>query len=432
MPVAYFSSSENSYYQAKPLSPTPASGQADLALDGSTKQTWEGWGGCFNELGWEALAKLTPADRDAVMDDLFAPQADGLRLTIGRMPIGANDYSLTWYSLDEVAGDYDLKHFSLERDELRLIPYLREGLKRQPKLVIFASPWSPPTWMKFPAVYNHGTIVQTPQNLTAYANYFLRFVAEYRQRGITIQQVHVQNEPYNDAKFPSCCWTGETMRDFIGGYLGPVFKQAKESCEIWYGTINYELFDKTANVVLSDPVARSYTAGVGYQWAGKGAIQRTHQAFPGVRIWQTENECGDGTNTWTYARYVFDLIQHYVSNGASAYAYWNMVLEPEGRSSWGWTQNAMITVDPATKKAIRNPEFWVFKHCARWIQPGAVRLGLEGAWSANALAFRNPDRSLVVVAINNLPTAQRRSVVVDGQAYALDCAPGSLHTLVIT
>ena len=432
MPITWISSTENNYYRTQTPTSAGAAAVADLALDGTTDQTWDGWGGCFNELGWEALAKLSTADRSQVLDAFFAPATDGLRLTIGRMPIGANDYSVSWYSHDEVEGDFELKHFSLERDEKRLIPYLREGLARQPKLTLFASPWSPPSWMKFPQAYNHGTVVWTKQNLDAYADYFLKFVHGYRERGIEIAQVHVQNEPYNDAKFPSCCWTGETMRDFIRDHMGPTFAKASERCEVWYGTINYEFFDVTANAVLSDPGAYAVTKGVGYQWAGKGAVQRTHQAFPEKRIWQTENECGDGTNTWTYARYVFDLIQHYIANGTSAYVYWNLVLEPKGRSTWGWTQNAMVTVDPDTKKAIYNPEFWVFKHCARWIQPGAVRLGVKGHWSGNAIAFRNPDGSVAIVAINNLTTAQRRTVTVNGTSHVLDCPAGSLHTLVIS
>ncbi len=69
-------------------------------------------------------------------------------------------------------------------------------------------------------------------------------------------------------------------------------------------------------MVLSDEGARKYISGVGYQWAGKQAIQRTHETWPELRLMQTENECGDGKNTWEYAQYVFDLMRHYFGNGA--------------------------------------------------------------------------------------------------------------------
>lgn len=46
------------------------------------------------------------------------------------------------------------------------------------------------------------------------------------------------------------------------------------------------------HVVLGDPAARAYVKGVGFQWAGKGVIQRLHESFPELPLMQTENECG--------------------------------------------------------------------------------------------------------------------------------------------
>ncbi|MDY7080147.1 MAG: beta-glycosidase, partial [Chloroflexota bacterium] len=36
----------------------PAGGEVGLQVTSSGEQTWEGFGGCFNELGWIALLKL--------------------------------------------------------------------------------------------------------------------------------------------------------------------------------------------------------------------------------------------------------------------------------------------------------------------------------------------------------------------------------------
>lgn len=93
------------------------------------------------------------------------------------------------------------------------------------------------------------------------------------------------------------------------------------------------------------PEARRYISGVSYQWGGKIAIQRTFESWwPELRLMQSENECGFGDNSWEYAFYVWTMLKHYISNGAESYMYWNMVLEPEGRSSWGDPQNALVTV----------------------------------------------------------------------------------------
>ena len=75
----------------------------------------EGFGGCFNELGWTSLSALGEEDRDAVMRELFDPTA-GARFSYCRMPIGTNDFATEAYSYDETDGDFDLKHFSIEHD----------------------------------------------------------------------------------------------------------------------------------------------------------------------------------------------------------------------------------------------------------------------------------------------------------------------------
>lgn len=386
--------------RTKPANNTPP----NLQLSGQTHQTWEGWGGCFNELGWIALRGLARRDRDAVIRALFDP-ADGCRFTHCRLPVGASDFAAEWYSHNETDGDFAMKRFSVARDEDYLIPYIRCALAVQPRLTLFASPWSPPTWMKSPKAYNYGQLIRTEKNLRAYALYFVKFVQAYRKRGLPLRQIHVQNEPLASQKFPSCVWPAEQLRDFIRDYLGPAFRKHGVDAEIWLGTLNTEDYDNYVLKVLLDPAARALICGLGFQWAGKGAIQRAAESWPEMRLMQTENECGDGRNSWEYARSIFNLIRHYLDNGAASYIYWNMVLPAGGRSTWGWEQNSMVTVDLKTKRATYTPEFHLMKHFSRFIAPGAVRLGLRGGWTGNAVAFRNPDGTRAIVIQNPLKEA---------------------------
>lgn len=60
------------------------------------QQTIDGFGACFNELGWISLSRLNPADRESIMEELFFPEY-GANFTICRMPVGANDFSRDWY-----------------------------------------------------------------------------------------------------------------------------------------------------------------------------------------------------------------------------------------------------------------------------------------------------------------------------------------------
>lgn len=261
--------------------------------------------------------------------------------------------------------------------------------------------------MKTSKVYNHGTLVQTDENLRAYAKYLCKYVEAYQKEGISIRQLHVQNEPVSDQKFPSCVWTGEEFKRFIGQYLGPMIEKERLDVKIWLGTLNgpetderapYTRYNDYANLVLHDQDAYSYIEGISYQWAGKYAVQVTKQAFPEKKMIQSENECGDGKNTWEYANYVFELLHHYITNGVNAYVYWNMILMPEGRSTWGWKQNSLVTINE--HEIVYNYEYYVMKHFSRYIKKGAKRLELRGHISGNSVGFKNSDGTRVYVIQN--------------------------------
>jgi glucosylceramidase len=111
-------------------------------------QTIDGFGACFNELGWTSLCTLEPEDKDAIFRELFAPGV-GANFCICRTPVGANDFSRDWYSYDETPDDFALEHFSISSDLETLVPFIKSALKYQPGLKLWASPWSPPTWMKY-------------------------------------------------------------------------------------------------------------------------------------------------------------------------------------------------------------------------------------------------------------------------------------------
>jgi glucosylceramidase len=428
--VRWIQSTENSPWQTlRPKHAPAADHPADLRVGTDRHSVWDGFGGCFNELGWIALSRAKAKDREQLLRAFFSPDG-ALRLGIGRIPIGASDYAAEWYSHNESEGDFAMKHFSVARDKRYLLPYVQAARRLNPRMRFFASPWSPPTWMKFPRAHNYGTLVWTPENLRAYALYLARFVEAYAEEGVEIGQVHVQNEPVADQKFPSCLWTGEQLRVFIRDYLGPCLrKRTRGRTRVWLGTLNTDDYDQYVFRVLSDPVARGFVDGIGVQWAGKHLIQRAHTAFPEMPIMQTENECGDGKNTWDYAHYVFGLFQHYIANGATAYCYWNLVLEEGGVSTWGWRQNSLVTVAPATGKISYRPEFHVLRHFASEVPEGSVRRGVSGALAAHAVAWETPAGGLVTVVQNPLDTARTVTLELEGTRVSIELAPRSFHTL---
>jgi glucosylceramidase len=420
--------------------------QVDIEiLTDQKQQTMEGWGGCFNELGWQALQTLPFKERDKVIKAFFDPN-EGLKYNICRMPIGANDYSFTWYSLNETDGDFKMKNFSIERDKSILIPYIKSALKHRPDLKIWASPWSPPTWMKTnkhyankpntfndlaeaQAVKSGDQFIQKKEYLAAYALYLAKFVTAYNKQGINIHSVHFQNEPYTYNQWPNCSWTAHAMRDFISMYLGPRFEKEKISSQIWFGTINnanIAVFDS----VLSQPQVRKYISGVGFQYEGKDALVEVAKKYPEMNLMQTETPCGNGTFDWKSAENTFKEIKLYVDRGVKSYMYWNMILDTTGESTWGWRQNAQVTIDKMTKKVTYTPEFYIFKHLSYFVVPGSVKLRTKGHYD-NVLSFVTPEGKIVLVTINTSNAPVSLKIKVGAKMLDVILPEKSFNTLTI-
>ena len=415
-----------------------------LELTGEEAQTILGFGGCFNELGWDALKQLNTKEREEFLNEIFNP--DKCNFNYGRIPIGANDFSLEWYSCDETDNDYELKDFSIERDKMYTIPFIKEAMKYQDDFTLFASPWSPPTWMKTKKAYNFGRIRMEKNVLNSYAKYFVKFVEMYKEQGLNISQVHIQNEPMADQKFPSCLWSGEDMKEFISNYIGPEFEKSKLNTEIWLGTINgpfidfmmkgfsapfSEFYDQFANTILSDPNTRKFISGVGLQWGGKHVFQQIANSYPEMRFMMTESECGDGKNSWEHLEYIYNQMWIYFHNGIERYTYWNMALEDGGVSTWGWEQNSLCTINKVTKKLTYQPEFYLMKHFSAFVKKGSVLLKTKGHWSSNVLAFRNPDNTLILIISNAMNNDRIFNFKYKTKHISLNIPSHSIHTLKI-
>ncbi len=397
------------------------------------EQEITGFGGCFNELGWEALNVVSPKEKQQILNDLFS-QEDGCKFSLFRMPIGANDYAVDWYSHNETPEDFEMVNFSIDRDKKRLIPYIKEAQKINPDIAIWASPWCPPSWMKHSKHYACKSnpkfndlpiefssteelvsrFIMEPKYLESYALYFSKFVQAYKAEGIDISAVHVQNE-YNSAQnFPSCVWKPQDLGIFIADYLGPKFKSENIESEIWLGTVERPQIERVSDI-LEYKNTKDYVKGVGFQWAGKGVIEAVHAKYPEMELMQTETECGDGSNDWKAAEYTFNLMKHYFENGANSYMYWNMILDETGKSQWGWKQNSMISIDRTSKAITYNPEFYLMKHLSAFVKPGAVKLATTGD-TDNAIVFYNEaENEVVVLAYNNAEENSELKLNVNNQ-----------------
>ena len=464
--------------------------QKDVRLESSTSRTplfsvsdvqaphkLKHWGTTFNELDWDAFLALSRDDQDKLMHDLFAPDGD-LRFTRGRIGMNCNDYGREWFSCDEVKGDLELRYFNIDRDKTSIIPLIRAAQKYNPDMTFWASPWSPPSWMKingdYPVVSSRtndadpkidyllfGSVdeidedemkflgerarqfprrlatqdyfIQDPRYLQAYANYFSKFVDAYRQQGVPIDMVIYQNEAYSYTPYPGCAWTAEGTVRFNRDYLAPTLRKQNPDVKVYLGTFNTNRQDHVERI-LSDDTLRSRIDGIAFQWEGREILPAIREMYPEYSYICSESECGNGDMNWSAGEHTFFLIADNIGKGCDEWYNWNFLLPKEGISRWGWKQNALVELDPETRTVRYTPEYYAVKHFSHLIAQGAEIVGFAPKSADNnytVLAARNPDGDYVVAAGNFSDEPQPVSVAIGKKYLNVTLDPHTFNSFVV-
>jgi len=201
------------------LTPQPASeavaaqaveGLPVIAVDPSERhQSIVGFGAAITDASaWLIQNKLKPTERDALLRELFGRAHEGLGFSFTRVTIGASDFSLDHYSLDETpngAADPRLERFSLKRPQEYVFPTVRAALKINPDLKVMHSPWSAPAWMKTTGSLVKGQL--KPEAYPIYADFFARYVKEAAKVGVPTDYLSIQNEPdFEPDNYPGMRW----------------------------------------------------------------------------------------------------------------------------------------------------------------------------------------------------------------------------------
>lgn len=384
-------------------------------------QTMEGMGGAFNEIGGEALQSL-PADlQDEVMRKLFSVK-DGAGFSFCRTAVGASDFGIDAYSYDDVDGDYKMKHFSIDREEKTVIPYIQKAYKFNPSLKMFASPWSPPAWMKYSGFMDRGDEFRETNHLKdkekiyeAYALYFSKYIQAYADKGIVIDRLVVQNETDASTKYPSCLMPVEQMAKFTKNYLRPRFQKDEIATEIWAGTFRtagqLEAIKLAASADLRAPFD-----GIGIQYSSSRSVSDLLRLYPEAHIMHTEGNCHNGANNWAQAKDRFREIADYVNVGSPNYCYWNMILNETTESGWGWKQNSLINIDRENQKVTYNPDFQTVAFMSQYLKAGSVRVA---HFSRGKVISVKKDNKLFLLLQNEKDTAESYDCQIDTESIAV-------------
>jgi len=417
-----------------PVAWRAASGSTEngIILDPAKKsQEILGFGAAFTDAACYMFNQLSPPAREQLFHELFHPSEMGL--SVCRICVGSSDYSTSVYSYDEGDPDPELTRFSIAHDRQYILPTLRLARQANPDLFLFASPWSPPGWMKSGGSMLGGSMRH--RYLPQYAQYFVKFLQAYAAEGVPIQAVTPQNEvdTDQDARMPACIWPQEYEIEFVGHHLGPQLEKNGIPTKIWILDHNYNLWGR-AVCELDDRELRKYCNAVA--WHGyvgtPEMMSKAHDAHPDVDMYWTE-----GGPDYTSPRYQTDwaswgqTFTAALRNWCRALTAWNLALDEQGRPNIGpFPCGGLVTVDSRTREITRSGQYWAFAHFSRAIRRGARRMDTRSDLpNLEHVAFENPDGGHVLV-MTNSGTARTAVLRLGTMQAEIPLSPDSLATLV--
>ena len=410
-----------------------------VMIDASkTFQTIEGFGGALTDAAAETWAKL-PAERQRELLTAYFDRDKGIGYSLCRTHIHSCDFSSESYAYTEVAGDVSLQHFSLDHDRRHRLPFIRAALASAGAPVkIFASPWSPPAWMKTNGDMLHGGKLK-PEYREAWARYFVRFVNEYEKEGVPIWGLTVQNEPMATQTWESCLFTAAEERDFVRDWLGPALEKAGLSrLKLMIWDHNRGILFQRAKVVYDDPAASRFVWGAGFHWyVGDhfDNVRQVHDAWPDKQLLFTEGTPShyDAKTLldWKWGEIYATSILSDVNNWATGWTDWNVLLDERGGPNHvGNFCFAPVHGDTRSGSLTYTNAYYYIGHVSKFVRPGARRI----ACSSNddgllASAFVHPDGRIVAVILNKTDTGKDVQLWMDGRAATVASPAHSMLTL---
>ncbi len=397
-----------------------------------TFQTIEGIGGAFNEIGGEALAAISKAKKEALMKQLFSEEGAGFSFC--RTAIGASDFGIDAYSYSEVPDDYQMKHFSIERDKKYVLPYIKSALTENPELTVFGSPWSPPGWMK-ESGYMEGLkepnnkLKQDAKTLKAYALYFVKYVQAYENEGVKIDRICIQNENDADTKYSSCTFPAKDMVRFANKYLIPAFKDNKVNAGIYAGTFRAAQKIDLMDFMMTE--GKENLKGVGIQYTDTRFIADARAMMPNLKIFHTEGHCYNGENSVEQAEHRLEEVAGYINAGSTTFTYWNMILNETTESGWDWPQNSLININRKTGEITHNPDYNAMYIISKFVKPGDVRFASVQRGKEPVISVKSPDGTIKVLIQNTDDKDRTFEVVLGEERIKINALAKSITAIVL-
>jgi glucosylceramidase len=401
----------------------------DVTVDRSQKfQQMMGFGAAFTDTSAFNIETLAFAQNKAEILEAYWGQS-GLGYTLGRVTLNSADYSVESFNYDNVTNDFSLSNFdsTLGYDRQRVMPLLRDAQATlanwtQDKLWLFASPWSPPGWMK-----NNGKMINSDvpclKNDTsagsykqAWANYIVKWLQGYEAAGLPMSGLTPQNEPMaQQSQFESCAYTVDGMVEFVGNYLGPAVKAAFPDLKIMAYDHNKIASYEWANALMSNANSAQYISGTAVHWydyfsdLALDNLTAIH-ALDASKFMLNTEACflSQLDITWRVGALYMADIAGGINFGLNGWMNWNHVLlSGDMYPAWLGGPNHDHTTDfgdplllqfnaSGAQAVVYTPSYWIIGHFSRFARPGSARIATSGAGLASTNADYNEVRAFAL------------------------------------
>jgi len=409
-----------------------------------TFQTFIGIGGALTDASAETFAKLPEAKQKELLQAYF-DTGKGIGYTLARTNINSCDFSSDSYTY-VAEGDKELKSFNINHDKQFRIPFIKQAIVAAGgKLTLFASPWSPPAFMKDNNDMLHGGKLK-PDYYQSWADYFTRFVKSYEKEGISVWGITIQNEPMATQSWESCIYSPEEERDFLKNYLGPTMaKEGLGDKKIIVWDHNRDLMVQRANVIFDDKEAAKYAWGMGFHWyedwsGGQQMYENVglvHETYPDKNLIFTEG-CPESFNPSLYTywglgeEYGRSMINDF-NNGTVGWTDWNILLDETGGPNH--VNNfcfAPVHADTRTGQLIFTNSYYYIGHFSKFMRPGAKRISSAASRSQLlTTAFINEDGKVAIVVMNQSNKKTIYDLCIGRNSVEITSLPHSIQTMIL-
>ena len=425
----------------------PLENESSIIVDDTKEfQTFLGIGAALTDASAETFYKLSEENQERFLEAYYSKEK-GIGYSLGRTIIHSCDFSTASYTyIDE--GDTELKTFNIDHDRKYRLPFTKRAIEAAGgKLTMYASPWSPPAFMKTNNNMLKGGKLK-PEFYQPWANYYAKFIKAYEKEGIPIWGLTIQNEPMATQRWESCIYTAEEERDFLKNNLGPTLeKEGLGDKKIIVWDHNRDLLFQRASTILNDPEAAKYVWGTGFHWYEDwkdgipmfNAVKRVKETYPNINPIFTEgcNEKYDlkrleNDDPKLAERYGRSMINDF-NNGTVAWTDWNILLDQTGGPNHvGNLCFSPVHGNTKTDELTLTKSYYYIGHFSKFIRPGAKRI--VSVSSANALlttAFKNVDGSIAIVVMNQSDKSMDYTLTMQSKTATLNTKPHSIQTITL-